>query len=398
MPTEISDFSFLRAAIALPILAWVISTVVVWLSIRYAHARRLIDQPGQRRSHTSPTPRGGGIGIVIAVLLCFCAPMFFSTQESIRIFGVSVAIALVMVAAVGWIDDHRPLSARFRIVVHFLAAIILLGLPLLFMPKAALPAGAFDVTFVPLAACFIAILATLIVWSINLHNFMDGINGLLACQAIFVFVALALACANAGNSAGATQLFALAAATLGFLPFNFPRARIFMGDVGSGALGLLIAIALGLALDIGHPALFTGIIACSGFITDATCTLLSRMLRGRRWYSAHREHLYQWMTRSGMSHIRVVAWYMAWNLCVIAPVLWWINRLPVFTHGYINSIDNVGAAVLIETSDPAALSPFSNPGYIEAAVVYALAIVLWIFGKRWCLHRMKSSQHSHAAA
>lgn len=398
MPTEISDFSFLRAAIALPILAWVISTVVVWLSIRYAHARRLIDQPGQRRSHTSPTPRGGGIGIVIAVLLCFCAPMFFSTQESIRIFGVSVAIALVMVAAVGWIDDHRPLSARVRVVVHFLAALILLGLPLLFMPKAALPAGAFDVTFVPLAACFIAILATLIVWSINLHNFMDGINGLLACQAIFVFVALALACANAGNSAGATQLFALAAATLGFLPFNFPRARIFMGDVGSGALGLLIAIALGLALDIGHPALFTGIIACSGFITDATCTLLSRMLRGRRWYSAHREHLYQWMTRSGMSHIRVVAWYMAWNLCVIAPVLWWINRLPVFTHGYINSIDNVGAAVLIETSDPAALSPFSNPGYIEAAVVYALAIVLWIFGKRWCLHRMKSSQHSHAAA
>lgn len=398
MPTEISDFSFLRAAIALPILAWVISTVVVWLSIRYAHARRLIDQPGQRRSHTSPTPRGGGIGIVIAVLLCFCAPMFFSTQESIRIFGVSVAIALVMVAAVGWIDDHRPLSARVRVVVHFLAALILLGLPLLFMPKAALPAGAFDVTFVPLAACFIAILATLIVWSINLHNFMDGINGLLACQAIFVFVALALACANAGNSAGATQLFALAAATLGFLPFNFPRARIFMGDVGSGALGLLIAIALGLALDIGHPALFTGIIACSGFITDATCTLLSRMLRGRRWYSAHREHLYQWMTRSGMSHIRVVAWYMAWNLCVIAPVLWWINRLPVFTHGYINSIDNVGAAVLIETSDPAALSPLSNPGYIEAAVVYALAIVLWIFGKRWCLHRMKSSQHSHAAA
>ena len=398
MPTEISDFSFLRAAIALPILAWVISTVVVWLSIRYAHARRLIDQPGQRRSHTSPTPRGGGIGIVIAVLLCFCAPMFFSTQESIRIFGVSVAIALVMVAAVGWIDDHRPLSARVRVVVHFLAALILLGLPLLFMPKAALPAGAFDVTFVPLAACFIAILATLIVWSINLHNFMDGINGLLACQAIFVFVALALACANAGNSAGATQLFALAAATLGFLPFNFPHARIFMGDVGSGALGLLIAIALGLALDIGHPALFTGIIACSGFITDATCTLLSRMLRGRRWYSAHREHLYQWMTRSGMSHIRVVAWYMAWNLCVIAPVLWWINRLPVFTHGYINSIDNVGAAVLIETSDPAALSPLSNPGYIEAAVVYALAIVLWIFGKRWCLHRMKSSQHSHAAA
>ncbi len=393
MPTEISDFSFLRAAIALPILAWVISTVVVWLSIRYAHARRLIDQPGQRRSHTSPTPRGGGIGIVIAVLLCFCAPMFFSTQESIRIFGVSVAIALVMVAAVGWIDDHRPLSARVRIVVHFLAAIILLALPILFMPKTALAGGTPTWSEILIVICFLAVVATLIVWSINLHNFMDGINGLLACQAIFVFVVLALACGNAGNSAATWQLFVLAAATLGFLPFNFPRARIFMGDVGSGALGLLIALAVGLASGSLRPALLTGIIACSGFITDATCTLLSRMLRGRRWYSAHREHLYQWMTRSGMSHARVVAWYMAWNLCVVAPVLWWINRMPVVSNVYADVPAGLGTS-----NDAVILSRLNDPGHIEATIVYALAIALWIFGKRWCLHKMKSSQHRHAAA
>lgn len=395
---DIAGFSLLRETIALPILACLISAIVVWRSIRYAHARRLIDQPSQRRSHTLPTPRGGGIGIVIAVLLCFCAPMFFSPQPSSRIFGIAVAIALTMVAAVGWIDDHRALSARIRIAVHFLAAIILLGLPLLFISKAALAGGTLTWPVVLIATCFVAIVATLIVWSINLHNFMDGINGLLACQAIFVFAALAVACANGGHVNLMWQLLVLATATLGFLPFNFPRARIFMGDVGSGALGLLIAIALGLAIDVDHPALFTGIIACSGFVTDATCTLLSRMLRGRRWYSAHREHLYQWMVRSGMSHARVVAWYMAWNLCVVAPVLWWINRLPAQSHGYINLIDHLGAAVLIETGDAAALSRLSNPGHIEAIIVYALAIALWIFGKRWCLHKMKSSQHRHAAA
>ncbi|QBB70355.1 glycosyltransferase family 4 protein [Pseudolysobacter antarcticus] len=396
MPIDISGFSFLRAAIVLPALAWLISAAAVWLSIRYAHARRLIDQPGQRRSHTIPTPRGGGIGIVIAVLLCFCLPMLFSSQQSSRIFGCSVAIALVMVATIGWIDDHRPLSARFRIVVHFLAALVLLILPLLFMPKTA-PAGGFDfdMTLALIAACLIAILATLIVWSINLHNFMDGINGLLACQAIFVFVALALACVSAGRTAVAWQLFVLAAATLGFLPFNFPRARIFMGDVGSGALGLLIAIALWLAAGSAHLAPFTGVIACSAFVTDATCTLLSRMLRGRRWYSAHREHLYQWMARTGMSHARVVACYMAWNICVVAPLVLWVNRPPSMSHGYANATDNLGVAAL---RDVEILQQLNDPGQIEAVIVYALAIALWIFGKRWCLHKMKSSQHRHATA
>ncbi len=396
---DIFEASFLRGAIVLPILGGLISAAAVWLSIRYAQARRLLDLPGQRRSHTLPTPRGGGVGIVIAVLLCFCAPMFFSTQAGTRIFGIAVAISLLMVAAVGWIDDHRPLSARIRILVHFAAALTLLLLPLLLMTRS-MPADGL-VTWEPvlIVVCLTAVVATLIVWSINLHNFMDGINGLLACQAIFVFVALAVACASADQTQTMWQLLVLAAATLGFLPFNFPRARIFMGDVGSGALGLLIAIALGLAFGSLRPALFTGIIACSAFVTDATCTLLSRMLRGRRWYSAHHEHLYQWMTRSGMSHARVVAWYMAWNLCVVAPVLWWINRMPTMMHTYANSTDEFGAAVSMGMSDDAEmLRQLNDPGHIGAVIVYALAIALWIFGKRWCLHKMKSSQHHHAAA
>jgi UDP-N-acetylmuramyl pentapeptide phosphotransferase/UDP-N-acetylglucosamine-1-phosphate transferase len=395
----------LLLALARVFAALMLSALFTWLSIHYARRRRLLDLPGQRRSHNEPTPRGGGLGIVLAVLLCSCLPglCFGSLHQSI--YQASVAIALILVAGIGWSDDHRPLSARIRILVHFIAALILLLLPLVFVLVDGSEVGDAirdwhtEVASIAFLVLVVFVVATGIVWSINLHNFMDGINGLLACQAIFVFVALALACVSAGRTVVAWQLFVLAAATLGFLPFNFPRAKIFMGDVGSGALGLLIAIALGLAIGSPQPALFTGIIACSAFGTDATCTLLSRMFRGRRWYSAHREHLYQWMARSGMSHARVVACYIAWNMCVVAPVLWWINRPPSMSHGYANTTDGLGVGVSVEALlDVDVLQHLNDPGHIEAVIIYALAIALWIFGKRWCLHKMKSSQHRHAAA
>jgi UDP-N-acetylmuramyl pentapeptide phosphotransferase/UDP-N-acetylglucosamine-1-phosphate transferase len=103
------------------------------------------------------------------------------------------------------------------------------------------------------------------VWSINLHNFMDGINGLLAFQALFVFVALGVLCAHSGHAVDAQRIGLFAAATLGFLPFNFPRARIFMGDVGSGSLGLLVAASIGWQVAAMPNLIYAGLIACSGF-------------------------------------------------------------------------------------------------------------------------------------
>jgi hypothetical protein len=139
-----------------------------------------------------------------------------------------------------------------------------------------------------------------------------------------------------------------------------------MGDVGSGAVGLMIALAVVWQTSSERVAAATGLIAASAFLTDATCTLISRMLRGRRWYSAHREHLYQWMTRTGMSHARVVIWYMGWNVLLVLPVLWWINRVP----------------------SQVVPQPL-QPGYGWAAGVYALAVTLWICGKRYCERRVR---------
>jgi UDP-N-acetylmuramyl pentapeptide phosphotransferase/UDP-N-acetylglucosamine-1-phosphate transferase len=353
--------------------SFLLSAFVTWLSIRYAHHRNLIDLPGQRRSHNAPTPRGGGIGIVAAIMTLGCALVLLRWREASPLFLVSILLALLLVAVLGWVDDHRPLSIRLRLVVQFLAASMLWLLPMVWQSATL---GWYATHVNDLIVC--GLVTVFIVWSINLHNFMDGINGLLACQAVFVFVAFACA-----THAPTELLLVPAAATLGFLPFNFPLARVFMGDVGSYALGLLIPLAAfavesGDEFDPTRSVLLTGAIASSAFVIDATCNLLSRVLRGRRWYSAHREHLYQWMTRTGMSHARVVAWYMGWNVVVVAPVLWLLNRLAWWG----DSGENPAAPILRQVEIASTLA------------VYGLGVALWIFGKRWCLHKVQSLRHA----
>ena len=355
--------------------AFVVSAVATRFSIAYAHRRRLIDEPGARRSHAEPTPRGGGIGMVIATLVCACVPVALANASPAQ---TALIAAIVLVAAVGWIDDHRGLSARWRFLAHCLAAAILLAPVALALTQItdAFP-GIAPFAWAILGA---AVLAT--VWSINLHNFMDGTDGILAVQAIFVFVALAILCARAGSTTHACEIAVFAAATAGFLPFNFPRARIFMGDVGSGVLGLLIAVAVLWQMQVRQIALASGLILCSAFVVDASCTLISRMLRGRRWYSAHREHLYQWLARSGGGHARVVALFLAWNLLIVAPVVAWINR------GSNPPMPNA-IAPLAEWSAPS--------GAGAAVAVYVFGIAVWFVGKRYCLRRAALRKH-HASA
>jgi UDP-N-acetylmuramyl pentapeptide phosphotransferase/UDP-N-acetylglucosamine-1-phosphate transferase len=339
-----------------------VSALVTWLGIGYAHRRNLIDHPGQRRSHSVPTPRGGGIGIVVAALLIFAVETVWLPREALPDLLACMS-AIVLVAAVGWIDDHRGLAARWRLVAHAVAAGLVL-FALSFQPASIVPGAHGSLQMLLVGLAWLAL-----VWSINLHNFMDGIDGILAFQALFVFAAFAALCAFAGAEADAWHLAALGAAVAAFVPFNFPRARVFMGDVGSGVLGLLIGASALRLLAVDEIDAASGVIACSAFVTDASCNLLSRMWRGRRWYSAHREHLYQWMVRAGMPHARVVGWYMGWNLAVVAPVLWLLNH---------------------------DLHPAAPLGAAAAVLVYGVGVASWVFGKRWCLDKVKSRRHASA--
>jgi UDP-N-acetylmuramyl pentapeptide phosphotransferase/UDP-N-acetylglucosamine-1-phosphate transferase len=339
-------------------IALLISALVTWYAIGYAHRRRLIDVPGARRSHATPTARGGGIAVVLSIILCGLLPSFAAIASDYPWPAWWLLPATVGIAWVGWIDDHGGLSARRRFVMHCAAAFWTFAAPAVWFETSAPQMADAAIASAWLGVLLACIAAIAVVWSINLHNFMDGINGLLAMQAIFVLSALLMLFAAHGSATVAAQLAVWIAAIAGFVPFNFPRARIFMGDVGSGALGFLIAAAVLWQMFTPGIAAASGIVLCSVFVTDASCTLVSRMWRGRRWYSAHREHLYQWLVRCGHSHARVVAFYMGWNLLIVLPVVYWMNR---------------------------SLSPDAADGLRAAVAVYVLSAAAWWAGKRWCL-------------
>lgn len=273
-----------------------------WLARRYAWRRNLLDQPGERRSHVVATPRGGGIAIVASWLVALAIVVGRSPELAAPL--AATGAGLLLVAAIGWVDDHRPLSPWWRLGVHALAAGSLAW--------AVLAVGGSPVQAV---AAFLAALVLVNVW-----NFMDGIDGLAASQALLAAAGYA---ALAGGGAVAWLAMALAAGTAGFLPFNLPAARIFLGDVGSGALGYGIAVLLvatWLQEEGGtHPWLL--LLPISVFLVDASLTLAGRMLRRERWWEPHVQHAYQSWTRGIGRHGPVTSAYALASACLVGAML-----------------------------------------------------------------------------
>ena len=266
-----------------------------WLARVYAVQRDLLDHPGERRSHATATPRGGGIAIVIALLVATLALAVRDPWHAAQL--LAFGLALVLVAGIGWWDDHRPLPASLRLGVHAVAALIL----------ALVVFVAFGQAWLAVAAFFAALVLT------NVWNFMDGINGLAGTQAALVAAVVAILSGSVWGCLG----WAMVAATLGFLPFNFPRARIFLGDVGSGALGFTIAalVVTGVGENILPWPLV--LLPLSAFAIDAGLTLFSRLVRGERWWTALTQHAYQGLARHLGSHLPVTLGYAAWTALAI---------------------------------------------------------------------------------
>ncbi|WP_242002991.1 lipopolysaccharide biosynthesis protein [Vulcaniibacterium tengchongense] len=255
-----------------------------WLARGYALRRQLIDEPGERRSHSVATPRGGGIAIV-AALVAAAAWLAWRRPQDAPLLG-AFAVGLLLVGGIGLLDDHRPLSPWLRLAVQAMAAALYAGV-----------AGAASGSLWLAALAFVAAMVLVNVW-----NFMDGINGLAASQAALAAAAFAYAAGGAWAWLGA----ALVAACLGFLPFNFPSARIFLGDVGSGALGFALAGLLVAATPRNGAVLGAAWLALpvSAFLIDAGLTLLGRLVRGERWWTPHTRHAYQaWARRRGHSRV-----------------------------------------------------------------------------------------------
>ncbi len=273
----------------------VLAAVGTWAARGYALHRRLLDQPGERRSHSVATPRGGGMAIVLAVLAGCAVALWIWPAQRFYLGGFAGGLALV--AAIGWWDDHRSLSARLRLCVHLLASAWLGWL------VSRYTGSAVDGVLTALASVVL----------INVWNFMDGINGLATTQAALAAVAYALVLPGPLGWAG----WAVAAACLGFLPFNFPRARIFLGDGGSGALGFALAALVGLTVATGRGTWWSVWIPLTAFLVDAGFTLLARMLSRQRWWEPHTQHLYQALNRRRGSHSWVTLVYFGFSLVAV---------------------------------------------------------------------------------
>jgi Fuc2NAc and GlcNAc transferase len=302
--------AILTLAVVCALLAWGLT----WVIRDYALRTKLLDRPNERSSHTVPTPRGGGLAVVSAFFVALITLGYFALADLHLLAALGGACAIV--AMLGFLDDRHGLSARLRLVGHAAAAswsLVWIGS----LPSIQVLGLTVDLRMGASVLC-----ALYIVWSINLFNFMDGIDGIASLEAIGVGLGGALVWWLVHPAGDWPVAVLFAACVSGFLVWNFPTARVFMGDAGSGSLGLIVAV-LALWSSRVAPHLFWCWLILGGcFIVDATTTLIRRVLRGERFYQAHRHHAFQYAARKHASH-KVV------TLAVVAINTFWLLPLAL---------------------------------------------------------------------
>lgn len=274
----VSDSSF---ALAAPVLAFAVAWVVLGLLLS-KWSDRILDYPNERSLHHSPVPRTGGVGIIAGLLgsLPFIAPAGWWP----------LWLGVFIVAAISFADDLLSLPIAARLGVHFAAAsLFLVGL-------------SHDGT--GLIWILAAIVAT--AWMTNLFNFMDGMDGLAGGMALFGFAFLGIAAWLGGSIQLALIAASIASSAGAFLLFNFPPARLFLGDMGSTSLGFLAAGIGFIGWRDEVWSLWFPLLVFSPFIVDASATLLWRASQGERFWEAHRTHFYQRLALCGWGHRKTV--------------------------------------------------------------------------------------------
>lgn len=301
--------------VAVFIIAAIASLVLTGLLRRYALNKRLLDFPNERSSHTIATPRGGGLAIVLIFLMGLLA---LSALYSLSIIWIAFLGASIVVTIIGFIDDHGHIAPQWRLFAHFGAsiwALVWLG----GFPPILLFGDAYNLGLVGNVLAVIGL-----VWLLNLYNFMDGIDGIAASEAIFVAGTGFLFAAISNHIELQLVAVLLIGSTLGFLVWNWPPAKIFLGDVGSGFLGLVLGIYALWAIVEGVATIWTWLIVLGFFILDATVTLFRRLLQGSTWYVAHRSHAYQHAARR-WGHLRV-------TLAVSFINVFWLLPIAYFSY------------------------------------------------------------------
>lgn len=296
--------------LAIAAIAALISFFTAWFVMRRAGRLGLMQQPNGRSSHVMPTPGGGGVGIVAGgsvagLLMALLLPWL----------GIPVIMAGILMAFIGYSDDRRPIAARWRLG----AQVLLMGAIVAVLPL--------DQLGIPVPESVLLVVLTLggALW-INLFNFMDGIDGLAASEAIFLLVGAALLAylfePGIIDDPRLWWMLGLAAASFGFLLLNWPPAKIFMGDAGSTYLGLMTAFFALTTMTSFWLSLWQWLILAGLFLADSLTTLVRRMFRRERFWEGHKRHAYQALQRRFGSHLKVTLLYMGINVVLLLPLAW----------------------------------------------------------------------------
>ena len=272
----------------------------------------VVDEPDQtRRLHAQATPRGGGLLVAGALVLVLCIQMWvLGTWAKWWPLGLLVLWATTM----GWLEDIRPRPIRYRLLGQFglaLAVAFWLG------AIVSVPLGPW-LWVNPWLWTGLGVIA--LVWLMNLHNFMDGTDGLAASQGVWSAACYAILFYGADQQAWAAFAIAMLGGYAGFVVWNRPVARLFMGDTGSLLLGCLVGIFAYQAISSGAASLVTCLMISAVFVVDATATLLWRITSGQQWYTAHASHAFQRLVAGGLSHAQVLGVYMTLNIGLVLPL------------------------------------------------------------------------------
>lgn len=289
---------------------------------KWALSRNAVVHPSQRCSHTVPTPHGGGIAIAL-VALALTIPFAVSDWAPDLSMVAMLLLGLTMLGVGVW-DDFGDLPAKLRLFVHLL--VVALGM----MAVPSLPVFSVLGYEVDSSSAFLLWPVLLLGWAwlINLYNFMDGIDGLAAVQAIVVLGGMALNFAIWGPQTWMWVCLLTLAAVLGFVVWNWPPARIFMGDGGSGFLGFALGFMMLLSAATTTVSMWSWIILLTLFIADATTTLLVRFFTGQNVLDAHRLHAYQKLAQRAGRHLPVTLGYAVVMVCFLLPVSFVANAIP----------------------------------------------------------------------
>jgi len=298
------------------LIAFLVSFGLTQLFCNPASRLYILDHPNERSLHSRPVPRSGGVAVLGGLTAGGAIGWVFYPLPTSSGFYLSLA-AVLLVAAVSFLDDRMEISPGARLLAHSLAAALLLGAGLRLNP----------VEFPGLILIlppWLAVLLSLgfIVWMINLYNFMDGMDGFAGGMAVIGFGSLAILGWLAGNAVFTQTSLLIVGAAAGFLWFNFPPARIFLGDTGSSVLGFLAAALSLWGSRDGLFPLWAAVLIFSPFIVDATVILLRRTFRGEKIWLPHKTHYYQRLVQLGWGHRKTVLMeYLLMLACSFSALL-----------------------------------------------------------------------------